>query len=85
MVFALARRSVISNTISKRLAISARTYSEGAVGSGSQAFNKREKAEEDLYVREHEQEQLKKLRDSLAQIKEQTSQLESQIKNIEKK
>lgn len=62
-----------------------RAYSEGVVGSGSKAFNEKEKAQEDYFVRQHEKDQLKKLKDDLAKLKKETSDLESSINGLEKK
>lgn len=78
-MFPIARRSA---TLCAR---NVRFYSDGAVNSGSKAFNEKEKAQEDLYIRQHEKEQLKALKESLKKIKEETSLLEEHIEKIEKK
>lgn len=81
----LVSKSVVASVGSKRLFSSAACVYGGNVGAGSEAFNKKEKAEEDYYVRQREQEQLSQLKESLAKIKEQTADLESKIGKIEKK
>ncbi|GMM38288.1 hypothetical protein DASC09_056270 [Saccharomycopsis crataegensis] len=87
MVFALTRRLAVSGAAKRVVAapsFAVRSYSEGHVAPGSKAFSEKEKAQEDMYIKEHEREQLKKLKDSLAKIKEQTATLESEISKIEK-
>lgn len=61
-----------------------RMYSEGATGStrsdgSSDSFTKREKAQEDFYVKKHQAEQLAALREQLAKQKEQIDELTQKI------
>ncbi|KAK9456257.1 mitochondrial ATPase inhibitor, IATP-domain-containing protein [Dipodascopsis uninucleata] len=69
-----------------------RFYSEGATGAtrpggekSSDSFNKREKAQEDFYVREHEKEKLAKLREALQKQREHLASLEKSLDDFEKK
>lgn len=61
-----------------------RMYTEGATGAtrpegSSDAFSKREKAQEDLYIKQHEKEQLAALREALKKQKEQLDNLEKKM------
>ncbi|ODV74981.1 uncharacterized protein CYBJADRAFT_166752 [Cyberlindnera jadinii NRRL Y-1542] len=66
-----------------------RFYTAGATGATRQdgstdAFNKREKAQEDLYIRQHEKEQLEALKESLKKQKESLDELEKKIDDLTK-
>ncbi|CAG60935.1 uncharacterized protein GVI51_J06237 [Nakaseomyces glabratus] len=50
----------------------------------SDTFNKREKAAEDYFIKQHEKEQLKNLREQLKHHKEQLQDLEEKIEKITK-
>lgn len=50
--------------------------------SGFDQFNQREKAKENLFIRNHEKEQLNKLREQIKQHKEKIKHLENQINEI---
>ncbi|KIP06782.1 hypothetical protein PHLGIDRAFT_128106 [Phlebiopsis gigantea 11061_1 CR5-6] len=63
--------SVSARRIPRVSAVSTRFYSENQ-------FNKKEKAHEDQYARQHEQEQLKKLRDEIEKKKAELAELEKQ-------
>ncbi|ODV80887.1 uncharacterized protein CANTADRAFT_47915 [Suhomyces tanzawaensis NRRL Y-17324] len=66
---------------------SIRSFSAARVArteGGSEAFNEREKAHENLYIKKHEAEQLKQLREKLQEHKETIEKLENQIKEIKK-
>ncbi|GAA6021959.1 hypothetical protein JCM10207_002619 [Rhodosporidiobolus poonsookiae] len=64
---------------------SALCRSEGAPsGKGQDSFNKREKAQEENYVRQHEQEKLAALRKSIQASKEHLAELEKQHSELEK-
>ncbi|EPS99224.1 hypothetical protein FOMPIDRAFT_1024282, partial [Fomitopsis schrenkii] len=56
----------------------ARSYSENS-------FNKKEKAHEDLYVRNREKEELQKLKAALEQKKAELAQLEKEHEELAKK
>ncbi|GAA5972220.1 hypothetical protein JCM8115_003414 [Rhodotorula mucilaginosa] len=63
---------------------SVRVSSEGAPsGHGQSSFNKREKAEEERYVREAELEKLKALKKSIEASKARLQDLEGQHKELE--
>jgi len=71
--------------------IMSRGYTEGATGgirSGGDAagdsFSRREKASEDLYIRQREKERLAKLREKLAIQRKHLDDLEDTIKDLEK-
>ncbi|CAH2446467.1 F1F0-ATP synthase inhibitor [Komagataella phaffii CBS 7435] len=68
----------------------ARFYSEGSTGAprsdgSGDAFTKREKAQEDFYIKKHQAEQLAKLREQLKNQKEHLQNLEKEINNIKEK
>ncbi|GMG22844.1 unnamed protein product [Ambrosiozyma monospora] len=68
----------------KRISLRMYSSSEGATGatrpsSSSDAFTKREKAQEDLYVKKHEADQLAKLKADLEKHKKELEELEKQI------
>ncbi|POY73102.1 hypothetical protein BMF94_3940 [Rhodotorula taiwanensis] len=74
---AVAQRSAAFST-------SLRVSSEGApTGHGQTSFNKREKAEEERYVRDAEMEKLKSLRKSIEASKARLQELEGQHKELE--
>ncbi|ONH66043.1 ATPase inhibitor, mitochondrial [Cyberlindnera fabianii] len=78
--FALRRVFVSSRALRNGV----RAYSEGSTGAprpdgSSDSFSKREKAQEDYYVKKHEKEQLAALRESLKKSKEQLSELEQKM------
>ncbi|CAL9732247.1 ATPase inhibitor, mitochondrial [Monosporozyma unispora] len=63
--------------------------SDGSTGShrgfGSEdSFTKKEKAQEDFYIKQHEKEQLRKLREQLQKSKAEVKNIEEQIENIQK-
>lgn len=63
--------------------------SEGSTGShrglGSEdSFTKKEKAQENFYIKQHEKEQLLKLKEQLQKHKEEVKNIEEQIDNIKK-
>ncbi|KAK9373555.1 mitochondrial ATPase inhibitor, IATP-domain-containing protein [Lipomyces chichibuensis] len=71
---------------------SIRFYSEGATGaprSGGEksgdSFTKREKAQEDLYVRQVEAQKLKALREALKKQREHLDDIEAHLDELEKK
>lgn len=79
----LARRAL---TAVPRRIVSVRAYTEGATGAtrsdgSADSFTKREKAQEDFYIRKHQAEQIAALKEQLAKQK---SQLEDLEKNINK-
>ncbi|CDO95588.1 unnamed protein product [Kluyveromyces dobzhanskii CBS 2104] len=83
-------RSILTRA-SKAQPAAIRMYSssEGSVGStrsdgSSDAFTKREKAQEDLYVKQHEKEQLAQLREQLKQQQKKIDNLEEKLDNIRK-
>ncbi|EDO16899.1 hypothetical protein Kpol_1020p5 [Vanderwaltozyma polyspora DSM 70294] len=66
-----------------------RTYSEGATGAPRESatqdsFTKREKANEDYYVKQHEKEQLAALREQLKQQQKKIDQMEDKIGQLTK-
>ncbi|KAF3929836.1 hypothetical protein ABW20_dc0106338 [Dactylellina cionopaga] len=71
-----------------------RAYTEGATGGirpggtyhriNSDSFTRREKAQEDYYIRQREKERLGKLREKLAAQRKHLDDLEEDIKELEK-
>ncbi|EGW35018.1 uncharacterized protein SPAPADRAFT_58152 [Spathaspora passalidarum NRRL Y-27907] len=52
---------------------------EGAINQTGDKFAEKERAQENLYIKKHEAEQLKKLKERLQQQKETLDQLEKDI------
>lgn len=52
--------------------------------TGNDAFSDREKAQENIYIKKHEAEQLKALKEKLEQQKQAISDLEKEIKDLKK-
>lgn len=82
---------MLSQFIAKRtLQSSVRLFSTSRIAlvdspnAQNDAFSDREKAQENVYVKKHEAEQLKKLREKLDQQKETIDKLESEINKIKK-
>lgn len=78
----LARRALAA--VPRRI-VSVRAYTEGATGAprsdgSSDSFRKREKAQEDLYIRKHQAEQIAALKEELAKQKKQIEDLENASK-----
>ncbi|KAH9837684.1 uncharacterized protein C8Q71DRAFT_753941 [Rhodofomes roseus] len=69
---------------SARLAVP-RVSPVAARGYAENSFNKKEKAHEDQYARQHEAEQLKKLKAELEKKKEELAQLEKQHEELSAK
>lgn len=66
-----------------------RFYAEGDLGaprsSGSDSFNKREKANEDYYVREHEKAKLQQMRKEIARKEQELSSLKKDAQDLHDK
>jgi len=80
---------MLSQITRRQLVSSVRTFStarvalsEGAINQANDAFSDKEKAQENLYIKKHEQEQLKALREKLQQQKEAIDQLETEIEKM---
>ncbi|KAI0632719.1 hypothetical protein C8Q77DRAFT_1158194 [Trametes polyzona] len=71
MLARLAVRSAVRAPRASVTPVAARLYSDNA-------FNKKEKAHEDQYARQHEKEQLEKLRKQIAQKKAELDQLQKE-------
>lgn len=86
MSFAI-RRALVNTRALKNTTI--RSYSAGATGgnrpaASSDAFTKREKANEDYYIKQHEKEQLAALKESLKESREKLQEIESKIDSLTK-
>ncbi|CAG8659067.1 2377_t:CDS:2 [Dentiscutata erythropus] len=57
--------------------------SDGHIRNSGDAFSKKEKAVEDQWIRAHDSEKLKKLREELAKHKKKLEELEDNIENLE--
>lgn len=73
-----------------RMISRARLYTSGDSGSfrgnaSGDSFTKREKAQEDLYVKQLEKETLKKLREELAAREKDIADLKAKVDDFEKK
>ncbi|KAG5361060.1 ATPase inhibitor [Yarrowia sp. B02] len=71
-------------TVTRVPRVAARFYSEGSAGSfrgegQGDSFTKREKAQEDYYVKQQEKEKLEALREQLAKLKQDTADLEKHL------
>ncbi|GAA5959324.1 hypothetical protein JCM3765_006561 [Sporobolomyces pararoseus] len=79
-----ALRQSIAAPARRSLYTSARVCSEGKPsGHGQDGFKKREKAEEEKYMRDTEREKLKALRKSIEASKAHLAELENQHKTLE--
>lgn len=67
-----------------RLARFTRMYSSDAPQStgNQEGFNKREKANEDYYIRQHEKDQLKKLQEEISKREKEIGELKEKAKNL---
>lgn len=79
----------INQSLKLQKGVLARMYSEGATGAprpagSSDAFSKREKAQEDLYVKQHEKEQLAQLREQLKKQQSKIDSLEEKLDSLSK-
>lgn len=83
-MLALKRAAVAVSA--RRVAVRAYTVgrAEGSVAE-SKGFNKKEKAHEDQYIRQHEADQLKKLRDSIKDKHAELEKLKEQEAELAKK
>lgn len=67
---------------------STRLYTDGSTGApragGGDNFSKREKVNEDYFIRQHEKDQLRHLREQLKKQKKQIDTLENKIDNLTK-
>lgn len=82
-------RSTLSRAVRLQRGAAVRLYSEGSTGAprtdgSTDAFIKREKAQEDLYIKQHEKEQLAQLREQLKQQQKKIDNLEEKLENITK-
>ncbi|CUM67786.1 uncharacterized protein PRCAT00005491001 [Priceomyces carsonii] len=57
---------------------------EGSINQANDSFSDKERAQETVYIRKHEQEQLKALKEKLEKQKETISKLEDQIDGLKK-
>ncbi|KAI9061862.1 hypothetical protein FKP32DRAFT_1677793 [Trametes sanguinea] len=76
MLARIAARSVARAPRAAMTPVAARFYSENA-------FNKKEKAHEDQYARQHEKEQIEKLRKQIAQKQAELEQLQKQHNELQ--
>ncbi|CCF60732.1 hypothetical protein KAFR_0L01240 [Kazachstania africana CBS 2517] len=83
-------RSTITRSIRlNRGIMSARFYTEGSTGAPrgvnqEDSFTKREKMNEDYFIKQHEREQLRNLRQQLKEHKKKLDNLESKINDMQK-
>ncbi|AOW02383.1 YALI0C05621p [Yarrowia lipolytica CLIB122] len=75
---------ITTATVTRVPRVAARFYSEGSTGSyrgegSGDSFTKREKAQEDLYVKQQEKEKLDALRKQLNKLKQDTADLEKHL------
>lgn len=82
---------MLSQLVTKRtLQSSVRQFSTARVAmntpnlGSTNRFSEKERAEENVYAKKHEAEQLKNLREKLQQQKESINKLEEEINNIKK-
>ena len=87
-------RSNIAQTVKQTLLVVGvvRSYtngaSEGSTGShrgyGGDSFTKKEKANEDYFIKQHEKEQLHKLKEQLQKHKAELKKIEEQLQHFKK-
>lgn len=78
---------MLSRTITSQAfkTVSTRSFSTGRVVFAEKSgFNDKERAEENVYVKKHEAEQLKALKEQLAKQKETIDKLSDEIKSFKK-
>ncbi|QLQ79895.1 hypothetical protein HG537_0C05430 [Torulaspora globosa] len=85
----LSRSSTVARTLTRQGGVAARMYSDnsnvGPLGTTSEdSFIKRERAKEDYFVRQHEKEQLQKLRKQLKEHQEKVDHLKNKIESLSK-
>ncbi|CCE61399.1 hypothetical protein TPHA_0A03220 [Tetrapisispora phaffii CBS 4417] len=86
----LSRSSALKNSVKNIHPLAyIRLYTEGATGAprsegGGDSFTKREKANEDYFIRQHEKEQLAELRNQLQKQQKKLDQIESKIEQLSK-
>ncbi|CCE94009.1 uncharacterized protein TDEL_0H01500 [Torulaspora delbrueckii] len=82
----VARPSVV-RSLRLQKAIRCYTDSNGPIGSGGtdNSFTKREKANEDYFVRQHEKEQLQRLRQQLKEHQDKVDTIKNKIESLSKK
>lgn len=86
----LSRTTNIARTLRLPGGVAARFYSDssnaGPLGSGASedSFIKRERAKEDYFVRQHEKEQLQRLRQQLKEHEEKVDTIKNKIKSLSK-
>lgn len=62
-----------------------RQYSDGFMATGNGIFDQREKAKEDYFIRQHEREQLQKLKEQLEHHKFKVKDIQEKIDKLSKK
>ncbi|RLV94364.1 hypothetical protein JA1_001840 [Spathaspora sp. JA1] len=80
-----ARRSVVRASFIRNFSSARIAMTEGAINETGDKFAEKERAQENLYIKKHEAEQLKKLRERLQQQKETLDQLEKDITESQNK
>ncbi|QLL32374.1 hypothetical protein HG536_0C05430 [Torulaspora globosa] len=87
----LSRSSTVARTLRLQGGVAARMYSDssnvGPLGTGpsEDSFIKRERAKEDYFVRQHEKEQLQKLRKQLKEHQDKVDSLKNKIESLSKR
>lgn len=80
----MLRQLATKRTAAVRAFSITRTAMADTPNKSGDAFKEREAANENAYVKKHEAEQLKKLREKLDEQKKVVDKLESEIKNLKK-
>lgn len=78
----IARRTIQSSI--RSFSTARVCLNEGSTGQGKDGFADREKAQENYYIKKHEADQLKALREKLENQKKAVSDLEQEIKDLKK-
>ncbi|SCU81149.1 LAME_0B05820g1_1 [Lachancea meyersii CBS 8951] len=83
-MLALTTRNTLRQSLKLQCGMASRCYTEGSTGSprgesAEDAFVKRERAQEDYYIRKHEKDQLAQLRQKITEQQKKIDHLEDQL------
>ncbi|KAK6456216.1 ATPase inhibitor mitochondrial precursor [Scheffersomyces xylosifermentans] len=83
MLSSIAKRN-LPRASARAFSTSRVALSEGAINNANDAFSEKERAQENVYIKKHEAEQLKALREKLEKQKQTIEKLEKEIDDIKK-
>ncbi|ABN67435.1 ATPase inhibitor mitochondrial precursor [Scheffersomyces stipitis CBS 6054] len=86
-MLSLASKRALPSTLRtsvRAFSVSRVAMTEGAINQANDAFSEKERAQENIYIKKHEAEQLKALKEKLEKQKETIEKLEKEIGDIKK-